>query len=98
MMKTFALISLILSGLLIIPVGFGTIITFLMSFDAPDSATDLKQWVARIGMIVLVLLLLGLVYYGYQAYQAGNYQKTLLFTAIPVVVVVGGIIYTYASA
>lgn len=97
-MKTLALISLILSGLLMIPVGFGTVITFLMSFDAPGSETDLKQWAARIGIIVFAVVMAGLVYFGYQAYQVGNYQRTILFTAPVILAFIGFIAWAYLGS
>jgi hypothetical protein len=94
-MKTLALLLLIGSAILMIPIGFMGLFTFGMSFDAPNSEADSKAWIARIGIFLVVALFGALVYFGYQAYQVENYQKTILFTAPVVVAFVGFIAWSY---
>jgi small-conductance mechanosensitive channel len=94
-MKIIALILLILNGLLIIPVGFMALFVFAMSFDAPGSDKGIKQWAARIGFIVIPALIpVALVFFGYQAFQAGNYMRVIWITSIPIILAIGYFIYT----
>jgi small-conductance mechanosensitive channel len=93
-METLALTMLIITGLLIIPAGFLALFLFGMSFDAPGSGSDPKQWLARIGFIVIPFLIpVALLYFGYQAYQVSNYERVIQLTALPVLLALGGLIY-----
>jgi hypothetical protein len=50
---------------------------------------------ARIGVIVIPALIpVALVFFGYQAFQAGNYVRVIWITAIPILLAIGYFIYT----
>jgi uncharacterized membrane protein YebE (DUF533 family) len=96
-MKTLALVLLALGGLSAIPLGFMAVFTTLMSFDAPDSFTNLREWWARLVIVAITLGMGALLYFGYQAYQQNNYSQASLLLGIYWLVIIGFLLYSYSQ-
>jgi hypothetical protein len=81
-MNTLALILLIIGGIAVMPLTFAALFVFLTSFDAPNADFNIREWSARIGIILGVAVLGGLVYFAYDAFLQNDYKKTITLISI----------------
>ena len=81
-MKTIALLLMLLTVLMMVGFGMFYLLGFAMSFDAPGSTSDPKAWGMRLLIFSPILIFLVALILSWQAYAAGNFQKSVLWGVI----------------
>lgn len=81
-MKTIALLLMLVTIVMMVGFGMFYLLGFAMSFDAPGSTTDPKAWGMRLLIFSPILIFLIALILSWQAYAAGNYQKSVLLGVI----------------
>jgi len=88
-MKILAILLMLLTILMMAGFGMFYLLGFAMSFDAPGSTTDPKAWGMRLLIFAPMIIFLIVLVLAWQAYAAGNYQKSVLFGVVSPAICVG---------
>lgn len=81
-MKTFALLLMLLTVLMMVGFGLFYLLGFAMSFDAPGSDKDPQAWGMRMFLFLPMIIFLVMLVLSWQAYSAGDYKKAVLLGAV----------------
>lgn len=92
-MKTFAILLMLLTIVIMAGYGLFYLLGFAMSFDAPGSDKDPKAWGMRIMILFPIFIFLAMLILAWQAYYAGNYNRSVLLGAVTPVM--GAILFGY---
>jgi hypothetical protein len=88
-MKILAILLMLLTILMMAGFGMFYLLGFAMSFDAPGSTTDPKAWGMRLLIFAPMIIFLIVLVLAWQAYAAGNYQKSVLLGVVSPAICVG---------
>ncbi|HEY3385928.1 MAG TPA: hypothetical protein VGK46_05425, partial [Saprospiraceae bacterium] len=81
-MKTIAILLMLVTIVMMVGFGMFYLLGFAMSFDAPGSTTDPKAWGMRMLIFAPMIIFLVMLVLAWQAYSAGNFQKSALLGAV----------------
>ena len=81
-MKILAILLMLVTIVMMVGFGMFYLLGFAMSFDAPGSTTDPKAWGMRMLIFAPMIIFLVMLVLAWQAYAAGNFQKSALLGAV----------------
>ena len=81
-MKTFAILLMLLTIVIMAGYGLFYLLGFAMSFDAPGSDKDPKAWGMRFMIFFPMFIFLAMLILAWQAYYTGNYKRSVLLGAV----------------